>query len=107
MKKNSSLDLFECFRKLITDLDTIQREINSAYRDLMHFRENIIRVCKNHSTLIHDLINSSTNTSILINMFYINIVNYKIIVKSSINQQQYVQDQDDDNKHLFVNRRFR
>ncbi len=89
------------------DLDTIQRDINSAYRDSMHLRENIIRACRNHSTLIHDLTNFSANTSALINMLHINIVNYEIIVKSSINQQQYVQNQDDDNEHLFVDRRFR
>ncbi len=87
IKKNSSFDLFECFCKLITNLDIIQREINSAYRDLMHFRKNIIRAYKNHSTLIHDLTNFSSNTSILISMLYINIVKYKIIVKSFINQQ--------------------
>jgi hypothetical protein len=73
----------------------------------MHLRENMIRVCKNHSTLIHDLTNFSTNTLILISMLHINIVNYETIVKSFINQQQYVQNQDDDNEHLFVNRRFR
>jgi hypothetical protein len=88
------------------DLDIIQREIDSAYRDLMHFRENIIRTCKSHLTLIHDLTNSSANTLTLISMLHINIVNYEIIVKSFINQQ-YVQNQDDDNEHLFVDRRFR
>ncbi len=71
----------------MTDLDIIQREIDSAYRDLMYFRKNIIQTCKDHSTLIHDLINFSTNTSTLISMFHINIVNYEIIVKSSFNQQ--------------------
>ncbi len=90
----------------MTDLDTIQRDIDSAYRDSMHFRENIIRACRDHSTLIHDLTNSSANTSALISMLHINIVNYEIIVKSSFSQQ-YVQNQDDDNEHLFVNRRFR
>jgi hypothetical protein len=107
VEKNSSFDLFECLRKLITDLDIIQRDINSAYRDLMHLRENIIRACRSHLTLIHDLTNSSTNTSALINMLHINIVNYEIIVKSFINQQQYVQNQDDDNEHLFLDWRFR
>ncbi len=91
----------------MTDLDTIQRDIDSVYRELMHLRENIFRAYKNHSTLIHDLINLSANTSALINMLHINIVNYETIVKSSINQQQYVQNQDDDNEHLFVDRRFR
>ncbi len=91
----------------MTDLDTIQREINSAYRDSIHLRENIIRACRNDSILIHDLTNFSTNTSTLISMLYINIVNYEIIVKSFIDQQQYVQNQDDDNEHLFVDRRFR
>ncbi len=89
------------------DLDIIQRDIDSAYRDSMHLRKNIIRACRNYSTLIHDLINSLANTSTLISMLHINIVNYEIIVKSSINQQQYVQNQDDDNEHLFVDRRFR
>ncbi len=88
------------------DLDIIQRDINLAYRDSMHLRKNIIRICRNYSTLIHDLINFSTNTLILISMLHINIVNYKIIVKSFISQQ-YVQNQNDDNEHLFVNRRFR
>ncbi len=99
--------MFECLRKLITDLDTIQREINSAYRDSIHLRENIIRACRNDSILIHDLTNFSTNTSTLISMLYINIVNYEIIVKLLINQQQCVQNQNDDNEHLFVNQRFR
>ncbi len=73
----------------------------------MYLEKNIIRVCKDYLTLIHDLINFSTNTSFLINMLLINIVNYEIIVKSFINQQQYVQDQDDNSEHLFVNERFR
>jgi hypothetical protein len=91
VEQNPSLDLFECLCKLVTDLDTIQREINFVYRDSMYLRENIIRAYKNHSTLIHDLINSSANTLFLISMLHINIVNYEIIVKSSFNQQ-YVQD---------------
>ncbi len=90
----------------MTDLDTIQRDINSAYRDSMHLRKNIIRTCRDHLTLIHDLTNFSANTSALINMLHISIVNYEIIVKSSFSQQ-YVQNQDDDNEHLFVDRRLR
>jgi hypothetical protein len=35
------------------------------------------------------------------------MIHYEIIVKLSFNQQQYVQNQDDDNEHLFVNWRFR
>ncbi len=74
VEKNSSFDLFECLHKLITDLDIIQRDINFAYRDSMHFWENIISICKNYSALIYELTNLSKNTSILISMLYINIV---------------------------------
>jgi hypothetical protein len=107
VEKNSSLDLSECLRKLITDLDSVQREINLAYRDSIHLRENVIRTCKNHSILIHDLTNFSANTSTFISMLHTNIVNYEIVVKWFINQQQYVQDQNEENEYLFVNRRFR
>ncbi len=90
----------------MTDLDILQREIDQTFRDSMHFRENVIRICKNYSTLIHELINFSTNTSILISVFQISIVNYEIITRKSLTQQ-FLQNQNDEIEQYFVNRRFR
>ncbi len=104
---NSFFDLIKCFCKLVTNLDIIQREINFAYHDLIRLRENIIRVCKNHFVLIHDLINSSINISSLMHILQTNIVNYKAIKKLTI-QQYYFQNIDDDSNHqYFVDHRFR
>ncbi len=105
-KSNSFFNLFECFRKLITDLSILQREIDQAFRDSMHLWKNVIRVCKDYFALIHELINFLTNTSILISVFQISIVNYEIIIRKSFTQQ-FLQNQVDEIEQYFVNKRFR
>jgi hypothetical protein len=78
---NSNLSLIECLQKLCTDLNDIQKELNSDYHDSSHMREILIRACKDHSILLIELHNSSSNVSSLINSLYINIINFESINK--------------------------
>jgi hypothetical protein len=106
---NLTLDLSECLRKIVTELDTIQRDIDSAYHESIHLRENVIRACRDHSALINELINSLYKSSTLISILLISIVNYEAI-KKAINQHQFLQNDNDTNDQYdqyFVDRRFR
>jgi hypothetical protein len=85
-------------------MNIIQRGLNSAYHDSNRLRENIIRVCREHSTLIYELNNALSDTSSLINVLQISIVNYEIIQKVLSQQHQYAQDQDD---QYFTDRQYR
>jgi hypothetical protein len=91
---NSNVSLIECLCKLCAKMNTIQRELDSAYHDSIRLRENIIRTCRNHSALIFELINSSMNISKLINILQSSIINYEVVRKSFAQQQhQYHQNQ--------------
>jgi hypothetical protein len=83
-------------------MNIIQRGLNSAYHDSNRLRENIIRTCRKHSTLIYELINASFDTSALINVLQTSIVNYEVVQKALV--QQYPQDQDD---QYFIDRQYR
>jgi hypothetical protein len=85
---NSNVSLIECLRKLCAKMNTIQRELDSAYHDSIWLRKNIIRTCRDHSALIFDLINSSMNISRLINILQFSIINYEIVRKFFV-QHQY------------------
>jgi hypothetical protein len=74
-------------------MNSIQRGLNPAYHGSNRLRENIIRACREHSTLIYELINASSDTSALINVLQTSIVNYEVVQKVLI--QQYAQDQND------------
>jgi hypothetical protein len=78
---NSNLSLIECLQKLCTDLNDIQKELNSDYHDSNHMRKILIRACRDHSVLLIELHNSSSNVSSLINSLYINIINFESINK--------------------------
>ncbi len=84
-------------------MNIIQRDLNPAYHDSNRLRGNIIRACREHSTLIYELINASSDTSALINVLQASIVNYETIQKASV--QQYAQDQKND--HYFIDRQYR
>ncbi len=85
-------------------MNTIQQDLNSAYHDSNRLRENIVRACRKHSTLIYELINASSDTSILINVLQISIVNYEVVQKILSQQHQYAQDQND---QYFTDRQYR
>jgi hypothetical protein len=84
---NSNVSLTECLRKLCAKMNIIQRELDFAYHDSIRLQKNIIRACRDHSVLIFELINSSTNTSTLINILQFSIINYEIVRKSFAQQQ--------------------
>ncbi len=70
-------------------MNIIQRNLDPAYHGSDRLRENIIRACRGHSTLIYELINASSDISALINVLQASIVNYEAIQKASV--QQYAQ----------------
>ncbi len=84
-------------------MNIIQRDLNSAYHDSNRLRKNIIRACREHSTLIYELINASADISTLINVLQASIVNYETIQKASV--QQYTQNQKND--HYFIDKQYR
>jgi hypothetical protein len=81
---NSNLSLIECFQKLCIDLNDIQKKLNFDYHDSSYMRKILIRACRDHSILLIELHNSSSNVSSLINSFYINIINFESINKKKI-----------------------
>jgi hypothetical protein len=84
------------------EMIAIQQELNSAYHDSIHLRENIIRVCKSRFALINDLNNASLNVSDLINNLHTSVMNYEAIQK--LNQQtNYLQQNLDYLQHLNQN----
>jgi hypothetical protein len=106
---NSNLYLTECLQKLCVALDDVQKELNSDYHDSNQMRKILIRACKNHSTLLIELHNSSSNFSNLINFLYINIVNYESINKKNNTYFQSIDiiDCDFTHDHNFIDRQYR
>jgi hypothetical protein len=103
---NSNISLTECLRKMCSQMNIIQRDLNSAYHDSTRLRENIIRVCKDHSVLIFALINSSMNTFTLMSILQSSIINYEI-VRKFFAHQQYHQNENDIDDHYFIDRQYR
>jgi hypothetical protein len=103
---NSNVSLIKCLRTMCFQMNTIQRDLNSAYHDSIRLRKNIIRICRNHSILIYELINSSTNTSSLMNTLQSSIINYEVIRKF-LAQQQYHQNENDAHDHYFIDKQYR
>jgi hypothetical protein len=105
---NSNLSLIECLQKLCVDLDDVQKELNSNYHDSNQMREILIRACRDHSTLLIELHNSSSNFSDLINSLYSSIVNYESINKKSNTYLQSIDIIDYDHAHdqNFIDRQY-
>jgi hypothetical protein len=80
---NSNLFLIERLQKLCIDLDDVKKKLNFDYQDSNQMRKTLIRACRNHSTLLIELHNSSSKFSDLINAFYFNIINYESINKEN------------------------
>jgi hypothetical protein len=80
---NSNLFLTECLQKICIDFDNVQKELNFDYHDSNQMRKILIQTCRNHSTLLIELHNSSSNFSNMINFLYNNIINYESINKKN------------------------
>jgi hypothetical protein len=92
---NSILSLFECLRKMCSEMSTIQKDLNSAFSDSIQLRKNIIRICRDYFALINELNNASINISDLINNLHTNFMNCEVIQKQHDSMQQiYLQNQD-------------
>jgi hypothetical protein len=102
---NSNVSLIKCLRKICSQMNIIQRDLNSAYHDSTRLRENIIRICKDHSVLIFELFNSSMNIFTLMNILQSSIINYEIVRKSFAHQQYHQNDEIDD--HYFTDKQYR
>ncbi len=109
---NSNLSLIECLQKLCTELSDIQKELNSDYHDSNHMRKILIRTCKDHSILLIELYNSSSNVSSLMNSLYINIINFESINKKTNTYLQNIDINEYDHincthEHNFIDRQYR
>ena len=87
---NFILSTFEYFIKLITEIDLLQRRIESKMMKSFHLKKNIIRAVRKHSALLIELTVSSDNVLSLVSNLYSSIVNYKAVHKPS-QQKNYVQ----------------
>lgn len=101
---NPTLSTIECVRKLCTELDTIQRGVDSAYHGTVHLRENIIQACRGHPSLAAGLTSPPSDTSDLINNLYTFIVNYEAVHKPT--QQSYL-NENEENELYFTDRQYR
>jgi septal ring factor EnvC (AmiA/AmiB activator) len=72
-------------------MNTIQKNLNSAFNDSIQLRKNIIRICRDHSALINELNNASINISDLINNLHSSVMNYEAIRKQHDFMQQIYQ----------------
>ena len=89
---------------MCTEIDIIQRDIDSAYHDSVHLRENIIRTCRDHSALVVNFINLIFDTLELINNLYAFIINYEAVHKFV--QQSYLRENESE-KTYFTDRQYR
>lgn len=92
---------------MYTEIDNIQRNVNSAYHGPINLQENIIRACQGYSALTAGLTNASPKTSDMVNSFCSSIINYEALYKPSF-IENYVQSETngEDNEMFFINRQY-
>lgn len=105
VSSNPFLTTTECLRKLIIEMNIVQRDLNSAYHGTTHLRKNIVRACRGHPALTNGLNNSSMDTFGLVNNLYTSIINYEAIHKPSM-QQTYIQDDGQKDELYFTDRQY-
>ncbi len=103
---NSNLFLIECFQKLCVERNDVQKELNFDYHDSSYISKILIRACRDHSILLIELHDSSSNFLNLINFLYINIINYESINKK---RNTYLQNINNESSHdqNFTNKQYR
>ena len=87
---NSILSTTKCFRKLITEMNILQRDIDSQFEEQFYFRKNIIQIVRDHSAFLIELINSVNNVINLISNLQNSIINYEAMHRPSTHKN-YVQ----------------
>ena len=109
---NFNFSTFECFVKLIENMNFLQRNLKNQFSKSFYLRENIIRTIRNHSALMTEFVNSSKNVIDLINNLHFLIINYETMHKSFAHEN-YVQFYNDETKNdeiknemFFIDRRY-
>ena len=97
---------------MCNEIDLLQRNLESAFQNFIHFRKNIIRIVKKHSILTADPINTMIDTFALVNSLHSSIINYETVIKNR-GQNTYVQKKnefenyDDATEIYFIDRQYR
>lgn len=87
---NPTLSTTKCFWKVCTELNSIQRSINSAYHNILHFCKNIIRTYRDHFFLATRLNHFLFGTLGFVTHLYTSIFNYEAEYKHS-SMANYIQ----------------
>ena len=109
---NFNFSTFECFVKLIENMNFLQRNLKNQFSKLFYLRKNIIRAIRNHSALMTEFINLSKNVIDLINNLHFSIINYEKMHRSFAHEN-YVQFYNNEikndkikNEMFFIDRRY-
>ena len=97
---NISFSTFECFVKLMKNMNFLQWNLKNQFSKIFFFCENIIRTVWNHSAMMTEFINSSNNVVDLINNLHFSIINYETMHRSFAheNYAQFYNDEMKKNK---------
>ena len=109
---NFSFSTFECFVKLIKNMNFLQRNLKNQFSKSFYLRENIIRTIQNYSALMIKFVNSSKNVIDLINNLHFSIINYETMHKLFAHEN-YIQfynnemkNDEIENEMFFIDRRY-
>lgn len=110
---NPTLSTADCLRKLITEIDMLQRGIGPEFAGPFYLRENIIRAVRGHPALLIGLTNPPEDVPGLVNSLHSSIVNYEAVHKTpqlGSYVQSYNDEEEEDgeeNEAYFVDRHYR
>ena len=94
---NSILLTVECFKKLIIEMNILQRNIDFQFDDQFHFRKNIIRIVRNHSAFLIKFINLTDDVVNFVSNLQNLIINYETMHRF-FTHETYVQFYKNDEK---------
>ena len=94
---NSILSIVKCLRKLVIEMNILQRNIDFQFDDQFHFRKNIIRIVRDHLAFLIEFINSADDVVNFVNNLQNSIINYETMHKS-FTHEIYVQFYKNDKK---------
>lgn len=84
-------------------INKIQCIMNLDYNSPIYLWENIIQAYWWQEILAADLTNPLLNTSIMINLLYSSIINYKTVHKPNFTQNYVQSDDDEKDNEMFFN----
>ena len=109
---NFNFSTFECFVKLIDDINFLQRNLKNQFAKTFYLRKNIIQTIQNYLTLMIEFVNLFNDVIDLINNLYFFIINCETVHKSFVHEN-YMQFYNDkikndkiENKMFFIDCRY-